>query len=494
MVSLACLSVPALPLQLALRAEPALRAQPVAVVESERAQAPLLWVNAYAWQRGLRPGMRHAAALSLAGDLHARVVPADAVRAAIAGLTGQLHRFSPHVEPSADGPGVFWLSARGLKPLYGHPRRWGELIRQAMATQGWQAALAVGQGHFACYALARAGRGVQVFRDADSERQAAGRVPLSRLGLPPEDLAALEQLAIYWLGDLLRLPADGLADRFGPALYRLHRLASGALGESLQPEAERLPASDLLFVDQPEMDAARLLFLVKGRLPFLLGQLAARQEALHTLRLKLVLDDRTEHALAVQPARPTREERLILELVRLRLEGLRLNAGVTEIELSAEPRAREMEQLSLLPHGRRRDLTAANRALAQLRVEYGERAVVHAVLREGHLPEARFAWEPLERLDWPQPGVAQRPALVRRILPRPVPLPGWPREPGQWKYDRAPSADALVALHGPYVVSGGWWGGEQRRDYYLAETRKGGMLWLYHDRRRGRWFRQGWVE
>jgi protein ImuB len=497
MVSLACLSVPALPLQLALRAEPALREHPVAVVESERAQAPLCWVNAHAWRCGLRPGMRHAAALSLAGDLRARVVPAEAVRAAVAELTGHLRTYSPHVEPSADEPGVFWLSARGLKHLYRHPQRWGEALRRAVEAEGWQAALAVGQGHFTCYALSRAGRGVRVFRDAPAERRAAGQVPLARLGLPPRELAALAQLGLLRLGDLLRLPADGLAERFGPALYRLHRLAAGALGEPLQPQAERLPARDLLFVEPPERDAARLLFRVKGRLPFLLGQLAARQEALHILHLALRLDDRTEQALTVRPARPTREERLILELLRLRLERVRLNAGVTEIALTADTRPREVEQLPLLPlfpQGRRRDLAAANRALAQLRAEYGEGAVLRASLREGHLPEARFAWEPLEHLDWPQPRPATGPTLVRRLLVTPEPLPGWPRDPARWKSNRVPSTDAIATLHGPFPLSGGWWARPQHRDYYLAEGRAGGLRWVYQDRRDGRWFCQGWVE
>jgi protein ImuB len=252
--------------------------------------------------------------------------------------------------------------------------------------------------------------------------------------------------------------------------------------------------NDLLFVEPPERDAERLLFLVKGRLPFLLADLAARQEGLHRLRLELELDDHSRRVVTVQPAHPTRQEPLILELVRLRLERLELSAGITEIGLTAEGRTRTIEQLSLLESGRKRDLVTANRALARVRAEFGEQSVLRAVPREGHLPEARFAWEPLERLDWPRPRKAERPALIRRLLTRPAPLPGWPRDPARWKYDRAPEADGLVGLHGPFVVSGGWWGREQRRDYYLAETRKGDVLWIYHDRRQGRWFRQGWVE
>ena len=49
-----------------------------------------------------------------------------------------------------------------------------------------------------------------------------------------------------------------------------------------------------------------------------------------------------------------------------------------------------------------RDLDAANRALARLRAEFGDEAVVYAKLTDGHLPEARFTWEPLTRVKLPK--------------------------------------------------------------------------------------------
>ena len=49
-------------------------------------------------------------------------------------------------------------------------------------------------------------------------------------------------------------------------------------------------------------------------------------------------------------------------------------------------------------------------------------------------------------------------------------------------------------LAGPFVISGGWWRREQHRDYYFAETRRGDLLWIYHDRRRRLWCLQGTVE
>ena len=71
---LACISLPAFPLQLLLQRETAWRERPVAVVEEDKPQARLLWVNERARQFAVLPGMRYAAGLSLASELCAGVV------------------------------------------------------------------------------------------------------------------------------------------------------------------------------------------------------------------------------------------------------------------------------------------------------------------------------------------------------------------------------------------------------------------------------------
>ena len=105
----------------------------------------------------------------------------------------------------------------------------------------------------------------------------------------------------------------------------------------------------------------------------------------------------------IRPATPTLEEAQIIDLVRLRLESLKFSAGAIEIELKAEVCAATREQLHLFAEQPARDLDAANRALARLRAEFGDEAVVRATLKDGHLPEARFAWEPLDRVKLPRP-------------------------------------------------------------------------------------------
>ena len=57
--------------------------------------------------------------------------------------------------------------------------------------------------------------------------------------------------------------------------------------------------------------------------------------------------------------------------------------------------ATAQEQKPMFAERPRRDVAAASRALARVQAELGNDAVAHARLREGHLPEARFTWEPI---------------------------------------------------------------------------------------------------
>jgi protein ImuB len=84
-------------------------------------------------------------------------------------------------------------------------------------------------------------------------------------------------------------------------------------------------------------------------------------------------------------------------------------------------------------------------------------------------------------------------SLVRRIEPRPVPLAPRPaREPDGWLLAGL-SHGPVENISGPYLISGGWWQGEVQRDYYFAELRSGALEWVFYDRKRCRWFRQGRV-
>src|SRR4029077_16810920 len=98
-VPLACVELPAFPLQLLLRHRPEWAHYPAAVVAEDKPQGLILWVNERARQHGVLPGLRYAAALSLAAELRASEVAPNEIRKAVKELTQRLMRFTPEVEP-----------------------------------------------------------------------------------------------------------------------------------------------------------------------------------------------------------------------------------------------------------------------------------------------------------------------------------------------------------------------------------------------------------
>jgi protein ImuB len=505
---LACVDLPAFPLQILTRRHPEWRALPVAVVAEDKPNAPILWVDERARAARILPGQRYAHGLSLARELRAGVVSAADIERASAEVIEILRGYSPEVEPAwsrsrAPGSdqgsgeaGTFWLDAAGLERLYPSLPRWARRIRAALRQGGWQVTVCVGFSRFATYALARfrAG-GVSVLERPDDERAAARAVPLEYLGIEPEVRDVLARLGVVTLGELLRLPAGGLLERFGPAAQKLHALASGEAWDPLQPRAPAEPFEERIILDDPVRDATRLLFILKGALERLLDRLAAARCALGTLFLRYQMYRTGEERLdSLRPAEPTLDARTLLRLLHLRLESDPPRAGVVEVTIAAGEVLASREQLQLFAERPRRDLAAANEALARLRAELGAGAVVKAVLREGHLPEATYEWQVLERACMPAPQAGQR-TLVRRVMDRAERLPPQNRQVRDdgWLL-RGLEHGPVDRLDGPYVVSGGWWMTPIHREYHFVHTRRGRILWVYYDRRRRRWFLQGLVE
>jgi protein ImuB len=416
-------------------------------------------------------------------------------------LVKALKRFTPEVEPASEEPGVFWLNGAGLQRLYGSPQQWADGIYQNLRRLGFAVNLAVGFTRFGTYAIAKAKKGATIVDDPEAERTAAYKAPLQRLKIEAEFRDALFKLGIKTVGDLFLLPPGGLRERFGKEAHQLYRLAAGDLWMPLEPKSPEEPLVQKYLLDDPEDDAMRLLFVIKQSLHPLLAALAKRHQALVTLWISFVIDHSNHIRESLRPAAPTLDVLQITDLIRLRLQSLQLDAGVVEIELRAESCAATREQLylferSVLNHveGPHRDLEAANRALARVRAEFGGESVVCAKLNDGHLPEARFIWEPLQRVQSPKPKPHTVKTLIRRVRTEPRTLDGAPLRSHEDGWLLGAKYGAVDKLAGPYIFSGGWWNREIQREYYYAETRNGDLLWLYYDRIRRKWFLQGAVE
>ncbi|CAN5916766.1 DNA polymerase Y family protein [soil metagenome] len=498
----ACLDLPAFPLQLVWRAEPSWRSNPVVVIDEDRPQGIVLWACERARGAGVMIGQRYAHALSLCAGLRARVVPPEQIQAATGELRTALHLMSPSVESGE--PGTCWLDGAGLGNVFPDPQAWGMHIGKAAAVLGYHGAVVVGFSRFATYAIARAVRhGLTVIASDVEERRSAAAVPLARLEIDPTLRDALARLGVTTIGQMIRLPGGGILERFGREAHLLYQLAAGERWDPLVPvPPPEAPDERVLLYDEDD-NFDRLVFVVNAPIQRLLARLAAKGRAVQALRLELTLKygvGRVEiRSDCLVPAEATLDAALLVRLIRLRLQGQPPIAPVNALRVWADDVPASQQQLALFASKPRRDLRAADEALAKLRAELGNDAVLRATLRDGHLPEARFAWERLTQLvkAAPKPRGVRR--LMRRMLAHPQPLPLQSRHVRDdgWLLSGLEHG-AVMRLIGPFVISGGWWGHENgvgtHREYHYAELRRGGCLWVFYDRKRRRWFRHGSVE
>ena len=278
--------------------------------------------------------------------------------------------------------------------------------------------------------------------------------------------------------------------RFGGEAAAVHRSVRSDLELPVQGD---IPASPFLHrtrLSHAETDAGRLQRHVEGLLDALLDRLRKEDRAIEELHVRLLLEDGSHHHETIRPAAPTGERRPLVDLIALRLQALDLSAGVDELAVDAAHVRAHADQETLFRTHKRRDPAAGAEALARIRAQFGNHTVVHAVLRDEHLPEAQFRWQPVAEIVLPRPDASrdqEPPAmswLVRRVLRQPVAVP----QPG-------------YAAHGPFLISGGWWhvhgtrlpGGDDRA-YYFVRSPNGTLEWVYYDRLTGRWYLQGWVE
>lgn len=491
--ALACVALPAFPLQLVLREHPGWKDDPVVIVEDDRPLARVLWANRSARAQRIGPGLRFREAQSLLARLRAvpvAEVDTDSAREEVFRL---LLGFSPRVEPAPESGGVFWLDPRGLDRLYPGPDSWAARVRSDLAARSLAASVVLGWRRACVLAVARAGASARVLRDPDDEAREADLVPLAALELPPALERELHALGITTFGGFRRLPERGIASRFGMEALALHRFASGKAWTPLRPSLPVRPVRAEIAVDPPDDDRNRLLFAVKGALHGIVDALRRESRGIQAMEIALDLDHAPAHRERIETASPSLDVIRLVDLVRLRLAATELAAPVERVEITVETRRLTPAQLAVLDTPPRRDPAAAAEALARVKAAYGRESVAVARLDDAHLPEARVRWEPVATVPEPRPPLAPDGPLplLRTLLPFPRPLPDLPRhERESW----LGKLGAVEAMHGPDRVEAGWWERPAGRDYFLVETRTGAILWIFQDRARRSWHLHGFVD
>jgi protein ImuB len=445
-----------------------------AVVSSASHRPDVVAANDTAKRRGIGAGLSIAAALALDPGvaIHLRDERAEAAALKSIALWAGQWTSTISIEPPA---GVQLEISGCLHYFEGLPKLLAR-IDAGLAALGFSGVIATAPTALAASLLAQAGQSIAIESTADLEPRLTA-LPVALLDSARPFLDTLTGIGVRTIGDMLALPRDGVARRFGQRLLDEIDRARG-----IQPDPRPLFVPPERYHGQLELpvpvaEAEALLFAAKRLIVELAGFLQGRGAGVTRLRCDLIHEDAAPTAIVLGLAATRRVEHIV-NVLRERLARQTLPDRVEAIRLVSEEIAPLSGQEGELFAGANRHGETGTQWIERVRARLGDNAVRAFDLRPDHRPEQ--AW----RYRSTAPAVAARlPADAPRrplwLLPQPRPL------------GADPASAQVSLLSGPERIESGWWdGGEIGRDYFVGSDAQGGELWLYRDRG-GQWFVHG---
>jgi protein ImuB len=342
-----------------------------------------------------------------------------------------------------------------------------QAIHAALPALGFSARIAVAPTPTAALVLARAGK-PRIVTEPARLGDTLADVPIAALGCAPSTLETLGDLGLRDVGALLALPRDALARRFGAGLLDLLDRALGRLPDPRAPLVLPEHFSSRLELPAPAWETEALAFGIRRLLASLCGWLRGRGLGAMRLRLDLLHEEAQPSSIVLDLATPNREVAHLVALLRSRLERVRLPDRVEALALATEHcETLAARDLDLFPGSTPGEDTEL---IERLRARLGDDAVRVLRPHADHRPE--LAWRAVEPAR--TPACFELPAGPRPLwlLAEPEPLADYLRG------TRTPP----VLTDGPEKIESGWWEGRDVcRDYYVARTGAGQVLWLFRE-------------
>ncbi|KTG17808.1 MULTISPECIES: DNA polymerase Y family protein [unclassified Guyparkeria] len=302
---------------------------------------------------------------------------------------------------------------------------------------------------------------------------AVSRLPLAALDWPADWIGRFEELGLKRLGDVRRLPRDGLGMRTDPTLLvDLDRLFAERDWPLPDLELPARYARDVSLWD-PAGQVERLLLLARAPLVGLADFLRRRRLVTASFRVLLGHEIGPATDVTIATAEPGRDERLWLEQLRLRLEAVDGMRSVTWLRVEADRFVTPSSgQGSLFADDGERDRD--ERALwHRLQARLGDSGVGRLQRTPGLVPPSCSRLAAVEAGE--APGLSALPSAARF---RPL----WWLEGTQ-----RPEAPLCCRAEVERVETGWWSAAEEAADYCAGELLSGRAVCLRRGRAAGDW-------
>lgn len=541
---------------------------PFATVISSGGRQRLAAVNPAAAAKGLATGMPLADALSFLPGLATRPAEPAEDEAALRRLAEWCTRYSPWTAP--DGADGIKIEIAGSAHLWGgetelaadlsrrltcvHGTHGGIAHRLAIADTigaAWAVARYAGNETLenACFSPAETGGTGSLIIPPGETREALTPLPIAALRLDPTIVHGLHRVGLRRVGDILKMPRDALARRFGEEIGRRLDEALGDMPEPLCPLAEAPTRRVRLSFAEPIADPADLARAAERLTQDLVARLA--REGMGVRRLDLGfhrVDGRVEH-IRIGTARPSRDPAHLARLMIGKLDTIDPGLGVEDAILAAFAVEKLAPEQPPLPAGGERvcpgldpgvGVRGSNSAdiaalFDRLGARLGRDALARLEARESHIPERASIEVPVESTSRPPPQpspvatgegarrrrgeeagttpASQKPPRPVRLFASPEPVEAFwvlPDDP-PFRFTWRRQVHRVAQADGAERIAEEWWRPNEQmtggqlvnaagnpdaiRDYYRVEDETGRRFWLFRAGLPGdpppRWFVHG---
>jgi protein ImuB len=514
---------------------------PFATVISSGGKQLLAAVNPAAAAKGIAPGLPLADALSFLPGLATRPAEPAADEAALHRLAEWCGRYSPWTAPDFSqnhGRDGIKIEVTGSAHLWGGEAKLAADLSRRLARQGIVHRLAIADTIGAAWGLARyaAREAAPLIVAPEKMHEALAPLPVAALRLDPAIVHGLHRVGLRRVGDIIKMPRDALARRFGEDVTRRLDQALGDLPEPLSPIGEVPSRRVRLSFAEPISDPTDLVRAIERLTKDLVTRLTREGMGARRLTLGFHRVDGRVEPIHIGTARPSRDPVHLAKLMIGKLDTVDPGLGIEDAILAAfAVEALAPEQLETpYPHtaappprqageGRSGGLSmAADPNLAPLfdriGAKLGPDALTRLAARESHIPErasvavaiveSETSKEPLRpSMEYLAP--SQKPARPVRLFAPPEPIEAvmWivPDDPPS-RFTWRRRAYRVARADGPERIAEEWWQPDGRlvdaagdpdaiRDYYRVEDETGRRFWLFRAGLSGdpppRWFIHG---
>lgn len=479
-----CLHFPDLALEIFLRGLLLLQ-KPVVVTEGGKVYR----LNAEAKEAGIQPGNNMDTAYTLSEQVVSFQRNEQKEYAALAYLAQWAYQFTPNV--SIKAPDCLLLEISGCIRLFKGRDALKQKIIQGLGDMGYTPFIGVNKTPLAALCHARS----SVADNVGGDSTGLDDLPVTHLQVDEDIIDSLRQMGITRIGELLKLPPDGLGRRFGSDFtHYLARLT----GKEPDPQKFINPEphfhSDITFMSDVT-DFSALTFPINRLLGELGAFLKARQLCTShlTWRLSHIKSRRTK-SFSIYLANPENDQKIFRTLTQLKLEQIKDVEEVDTIALTVNRFSSTRSHSGDLFHGTRLQQKDSQREhtdqlLNMLYARLGSGTCFGLSLANDHRPEKAWRFVRMGQKDHK----SALPNLKEPPIPRPVFLLNTPR-PLAVIEGKPCLGGHLELIRGPERIDFGWWDEATMaqpltRDYYIARKRSGALCWVFNHA--GRWYLHG---